>query len=229
MAVWAVIPAAGTGQRFGGDVPKQYAELAGRPLLAHVLELFLTAPGIAGIVVATAPGDERWRALCSSPPRPIVQTIGGESRAESVLAALAAIEERVGASDWALVHDAARPCLTPRDLAGLLEALAQDPVGGLLAMPVVDTLKRADARGRVGATAERAGLWRALTPQMFRYGLLRSALADALAHGVEITDESMAMERAGHAPRLVAGGAGNIKVTRAEDLALAEAVLRARG
>lgn len=229
MAVWAVIPAAGTGQRFGGDVPKQYVEVAGRPLLAHVLDLFLTAPGITGIVVATAPGDERWRALRSRATPPIVQTTGGATRAESVLAALAAIEDRVAPSDWALVHDAARPCLTHQDLAGLLGALAEDPVGGLLAMPVVDTLKRADSRGRVGGTAEREGLWRALTPQMFRYGLLRSALADALAHGVEITDESMAMERAGHAPRLVAGSAGNIKVTRAEDLALAEAILRARG
>lgn len=229
MAVWAIIPAAGTGQRFGGGVPKQYVRVAGRPLLGHVLELFLAAPGITGIVVATAPGDERWRGLWTQASRPIVQASGGATRAESVLAALTAIEERVAPMDWALVHDAARPCLAPEDLARLLEALREDPVGGLLALPVVDTLKRGDAHGRVTATAERAGLWRALTPQMFRYGLLRNALAGALAQGAAITDESAAMERVGHAPRLVAGSAGNVKVTQATDLALVEAILRARG
>lgn len=228
MAVWAIIPAAGTGLRFGGGVPKQYVEVAGRPLLAHVLDLFLTAPGIAGLVLATAPGDERWRTLVTQSPRPVVSALGGATRAESVLAALAAIEDRVSASDWALVHDAARPCLAPEDLERLLETLSEDPVGGLLATPVVDTLKREDGAARVAGTAERAGLWRALTPQMFRYGLLRHALADALAHGIEITDESAAMEGAGHSPRLVAGRADNIKVTRPADLVLVETILHGR-
>lgn len=228
MAVWAIIPAAGAGQRFGAGVPKQYAEVAGRPLLGHVLDLFLAAQGITGLVLATAPGDERWRALVADAKRPVVHATGGATRAESVLAALTAIERRAAESDWALVHDAARPCLSGEDLAHLIAALSDQPVGGLLALPVVDTLKRADAGGGVAGTADRAGLWRALTPQMFRYGLLRSALAEALASGVEITDESAAMERAGHTPRLIAGSTNNIKVTRPADLALVESILRTR-
>lgn len=229
MAVWAIIPAAGSGQRFGGRVPKQYLEVAGKPLLGRVLELFLSAPGIDAVVLATAVGDARWQALVPGvAPRPLIHAIGGATRAASVLSALDAIETHAQRTDWALVHDAARPCLSMHDLDRLLRTLAQDPVGGLLATPVVDTLKQADVNQRVLTTTERTGLWRALTPQMFRYELLRGALRAALSQGVDVTDEASAMEKAGHAPRLVKGAADNIKVTRREDLALAEVILRTR-
>jgi len=229
MSVWAVIPAAGSGQRFGADIPKQYQAVAGKPMLAHVLELLLTAPGIDGLVLVTAPGDTRWRDWVPEPAsRRMFTATGGATRAASVRGALAALEGVAAADDWALVHDAARPCLAAEDLAKLLGELHDDPVGGLLAAPVVDTLKRGDASGHVVATQAREGLWRALTPQMFRYGLLCAALDGALDAGVDVTDEACAMEWAGHAPRLVNGGVDNVKVTRAEDLALAEAVLRAR-
>lgn len=229
MKVWAVIPAAGSGQRFGAGVPKQYQAVAGRPMLAHVLDLLLAAPGIEGLVLVTAAGDTRWKEWVREPAsRRVITATGGATRADSVRAALTALEGMAAAGDWALVHDAARPCLSAEDLERLLDELRDDPVGGLLAAPVVDTLKLGDASGHVAATRDREGLWRALTPQMFRYGLLCSALDGALEAGVEVTDEACAMEWAGHAPRLVTGGVDNVKVTRAEDLALAEAILRSR-
>lgn len=229
MAVWVVIPAAGSGQRFGGDIPKQYLELEGRPLLRHVLDLFFRAPDIDGIVLATAAGDERWRALLpSSPPHPVWNAPGGDTRADSVLSALAALAPRAAGEDWVLVHDAARPCLSDDDLARLVATLRDDPVGGLLAAPVVDTLKRGDETGHVSGTQDRTGLWRALTPQMFRFALLRDALQGALDAGGDVTDEASAVEWAGHRPRLVSGGVDNLKVTRPHDLPLAAAILRAR-
>lgn len=229
MALWAIVPAAGAGERFGGSRPKQYLSLAGRPMLAHVLDLFLDSPLVEGVAVALAEGDEHWPKLRpAQPAKPLVTVVGGATRAASVLAALAAVSGRIGAEDWVLVHDAARPCLDAEDLRRLVAELADDPVGGILAAPVVDTLKRADDDGRIAATVERKGLWRALTPQMFRYGLLRSALASALADGASVTDEAAAVERAGFAPRLVAARAANPKVTRAEDLRVAELILAAR-
>lgn len=224
--IWAVVPAAGVGQRFGERRPKQYLEVGGRPMLARVLALLLAEPEVAGVAVALAPGDPFWPGIAPvAPAKPVITAPGGATRAESVLAALAALAPHAGAGDWALVHDAARPCLEAGELARFIRRLAGDPVGGLLAAPVVDTLKRADAQGRVAATAERSGLWRALTPQMFRFALLRAALRAALERGIAVTDESMAMELAGHAPALVEGGAGNVKITRREDLALAEAIV----
>lgn len=229
MSVWAIVPAAGSGQRFGARSPKQYQMAAGQPLLAHVLDLLLTASGIEGLVLATAASDTRWRdCVPKNNGRKLIAVTGGATRAASVRAALSALEGMALADDWALVHDAARPCLAPQDLSRLLVELHDDPIGGLLAAPVVDTLKRGDESGHVTATEKRDGLWRALTPQMFRYGLLSSALVGALDAGVEVTDEACAMEWAGHTPRLVSGGVDNVKVTRAEDLALAEAILSAR-
>ncbi|MGA7966611.1 MAG: 2-C-methyl-D-erythritol 4-phosphate cytidylyltransferase [Gammaproteobacteria bacterium] len=229
MSVWAIVPAAGSGQRFGAGSPKQYQMAAGQPLLAHVLDLLLTATGIEGLVLATAASDTRWHdCVPKNNGRKLIAVTGGATRAASVRAALSALEGMAVADDWALVHDAARPCLAPQDLSRLLVELHDDPVGGLLAAPVVDTLKRGDESGHVTATEKRDGLWRALTPQMFRYGLLSSALDGALDAGVEVTDEACAMEWAGHTPRLVSGGVDNVKVTRAEDLALAEAILSAR-
>ncbi len=229
MSIWAVVPAAGSGQRFGADIPKQYLDLEGKPLLGHVLDLLLRAPGIDGVVLVAARGDTRWRALVAdSVPRRVLVAEGGATRAESVLSALEVLKEHTRSDDWVLVHDAARPCLAADDLSNLVAALTDDPIGGLLAAPVVDTLKRADESGRVDGTQDRTGLWRALTPQMFRYGLLSKALQGALSAGVEVTDEACAIEWAGHKPLLVSGGIDNIKVTRPEDLPLAAAIMRSR-
>ncbi len=229
MSVWAVVPAAGSGQRFGADIPKQYLDLEGKPLLGHVLDLFLQTYGIDGLVLVAARDDTRWRRLLPDPmPRQVFSAEGGATRAESVLSALETLKEHARPDDWVLVHDAARPCLATEDLANLIETLEDDPIGGLLAAPVVDTLKRADEQGRVAGTQDRNGLWRALTPQMFRYELLLNALRGALAAGVDVTDEACAIEWAGHKPLLVSGGIDNIKVTRPEDLPLAAAIMRSR-
>jgi 2-C-methyl-D-erythritol 4-phosphate cytidylyltransferase len=224
--VFGLIPAAGRGTRMGGDLPKQYAPLAGRPMLQHAIDALLADRRIESVLVVVAAGDERWlpRAVDA---RVEFAATGGASRAESVRNGLARLALRAGAADWVLVHDAARPCLAREELAALIDALTDDPVGGLLALPIADTIKRASG-GRVERTVERAHLWRALTPQMFRLGVLDTALARA--HDLAaITDESSAVESIGHAPRLVPGRASNIKVTRPDDLPLAEAILRLQG
>lgn len=226
-ACWAVVPAAGTGARMGGTVPKQYLPLRGRTVLAHALRPLLDSDRLAGIVLVVSADDERWRAEAPAAGERLLVAEGGAERCHSVLAGLERLADRAAAGDWVLVHDAARPCLSDVDLDRLLDALVDEPVGGLLALPLSDTLKRADAAGRVDATLDRTGLWRAQTPQMFRFGLLRAALSLAVADGVLVTDEAAAMERAGHRPLLVAGSAGNVKVTGPGDLQLAEALLAA--
>ncbi len=224
---WAVVPAAGSGRRMGASTAKQYLPLRGRPLLAHSLAPLLRCPRIEALVLVIAAGDTRWQEAVAPGPR-ILTAPGGAERCHSVLSGLDALAGRAAADDWVLVHDAARPCLAQADLEALFAEIGDDPVGGLLALPLADTLKQADDEHRVAATVPRAGLWRALTPQMFRYGLLRDALAAAVAAGEAVTDEAAAMERAGHRPALVAGSGANLKVTTPEDLALAEAVLRSR-
>lgn len=224
---WAVVPAAGSGRRMGAATAKQYLMLRGRPLLAHALAPLLGCRRIEAVVLVVAPDDTRWQEAISPGPR-ILTAPGGAERCHSVLNGLEALADRAADDDWVLVHDAARPCLPAADVEALFEQLEQDPVGGLLALPLADTLKRADDEHRVAATVPREGLWRALTPQMFRYGLLRQALAAAVAAGDCVTDEAAAIERAGHRPALVAGSGANLKVTTPADLALAEAVLRAR-
>ena len=221
---WAVIPAAGAGRRMASAIPKQYLPLAGRPVIAHTLEVLLNHPRLAGAVVAISPEDEWWPEVVAAQTtdKPVRAVAGGAERAHSVLNALDALAEQAHPDDWALVHDAARPCLNGHDLDRLLTELADDRVGGLLAVPVAETLKQADPAGRVATTVDRSRLWRALTPQMFRLGLLRKALQEALARGQIVTDEAAAMEAAGFAPRLIAGRADNLKITRPEDLALAE-------
>lgn len=218
---WVVIPAAGVGSRMRADRPKQYLPLNGRCLIEHTLDCFLNQPGLSGLVVCLSPLDEWWPDLgCARDPR-ITRADGGRERADSVLNGLQAlIALGAGEQDWVLVHDAARPNLAESDLHNLLHTLQDDPVGGLLAVPVRDTLKLAGPDGRVSSTPDRSLFWQAYTPQMFRLGALRTALHDALAAGVTITDEASAMEWAGQAPRLVEGRADNIKVTRPEDLAL---------
>ena len=218
-AFWAVIPAAGVGARMRADRPKQYLELAGRTILEHSLACFLDHPNLKRVVVGLSVDDPYWPELdCASDSR-IERVDGGKERADTVLKALLRLDE-LGArpSDWVLVHDAARPNLSRGDLDLLLAELADDPIGGLLAVPARDTLKRAGPDGRVAETVDRSVIWQAYTPQMFRFGSLHRSLADALVSGVAVTDEASAIEWSGQAPRLIEGRADNLKVTRPEDL-----------
>ena len=216
---WVVIPAAGIGSRMQADRPKQYLPLAGCSLIEHTLDCFLNQPGLQGLVVSLAENDPYWPELPCAQDLRIRIAPGGRERADSVLNGLETLVA-LGAKpdDWVLVHDAARPNLAASDLHTLLKTLADDPVGGLLAVPVRDTLKQAGADRRVTATPDRSLFWQAYTPQMFRLEALRQALSGALAAGATITDEASAMEWAGQAPLLVEGRADNIKVTRPEDL-----------
>ncbi|QNP40042.1 2-C-methyl-D-erythritol 4-phosphate cytidylyltransferase [Lysobacter solisilvae (ex Woo and Kim 2020)] len=223
--IWAVIPAAGRGTRFGGDIPKQYLEVAGRPLIAHALDALLAHPAIAGAVVALAADDARWPGWTLLHGKPLLRCQGGGERADSVLAALRAIPAHVDGGGLVLVHDAARPNLRGGDIDRLVAAAAQHGDGALLAAPVRDTLKRADEQGRVAGTEPRERLWRALTPQAFRRDALVAALESARAAGVVVTDEAMAMERVGAKPLLVEGREDNLKVTTPADLALARYLL----
>ncbi|HSE12420.1 MAG TPA: 2-C-methyl-D-erythritol 4-phosphate cytidylyltransferase [Rudaea sp.] len=219
--LWCIVPAAGRGSRFGGDIPKQYLMLGGRMLLLHTLERLAAHPQVAGLVVAIAADDSRWPGVRDCAGKPVLTAVGGAQRSDSVLAGLRALRGQVRDDEFVLVHDAARPCVPAQDITRLIEFGI--PAGGaLLAAPLRDTLKRADPAQRVAATEPRAGLWRALTPQLFRLGELSAALESARQAGSEATDEAMAMERMGHRPLLVEGAESNIKVTTPADLALAE-------
>lgn len=219
-----LIPAAGSGARIGGDVPKQYVPIGGRAMLEHSIDALAADARVREIVVVVARDDQRHRSLAPR-ARARVVAAGGASRAESVRNGLRALE--ASGDDWVLVHDAARPCLSPRELARLIDAVIDDEVGGLLAAPLADTLKRAHD-DRVDATLPRQALWRAQTPQMFRRDLLLRAL-EAVPDADAITDESGAVERLGLRPKLVAGSATNVKVTTADDWPLAAAILKAQG
>jgi len=224
-----LIPAAGSGSRMGSDVPKQYLQCLGRPLIAHCLDTFIRSPRIAGVHVVISAEDGDWqRQPLTASSRLFVYRCGGDTRAASVLNGLAAMKD-VADDDWVLVHDAARPGLTKALLDRLLDAVQDDAVGGLLAIPLADTLKRSDSAQRVAATEPRAGLWQAQTPQMFRYALLKKALQNACAMPPDEapTDEAQAIEALGLKPLLVPGELRNLKITYPQDLALAEAILMA--
>jgi 2-C-methyl-D-erythritol 4-phosphate cytidylyltransferase len=225
---WAVVPAAGGGTRMRADRPKQYLSLLGRPILARTLERLGSYPRLRGMLVGIAADDVYWPTLAGGTPNLLGTYAGGDERAQTVLNGLRALAQYAAPDDWVLVHDAARPCLRHSDIDALLDAIAGHPDGGLLALPVSDTVKRADHNGCVVETVSRVGLWRALTPQAFRLAALSAALERALRAGVEITDEASAMEYDGARPRLVHGAADNIKITVPEDLALAEGYLRAQ-
>ncbi|WP_291523006.1 2-C-methyl-D-erythritol 4-phosphate cytidylyltransferase [Acidithiobacillus sp.] len=230
--VWVVIPAGGRGQRFGAAQAKQYVLLRGRPVIAHTLAAFLREPRVAGIQLVL-PGEDiaagAWRELLGPMQEPFLSPVaGGALRADSVRLGLEALlRQGAGVSDWVLVHDAARPCLRREDLLLLLDSLAHSPQGALLAVPVTDTLKRAENAHSLG-TVDREGLWRALTPQAFPLGALLTALEAARGQNLQITDEASAMEWQGWRPRLIHGHGDNIKVTLQDDLVLAAAVLAAR-
>jgi 2-C-methyl-D-erythritol 4-phosphate cytidylyltransferase len=223
---YAIVPAAGSGSRFGAELPKQYLPLAGRPLIYHTLLALCLSPHIERVLVVLAPDDGHWSTHDWRELGPKLETVyaGGATRADSVLAGLHAAETAAAADDWVLVHDAARPCLSQSMIESLVSELSDDPVGGLLAVPVADTLKRSGADNRVTATEPRDGLWQAQTPQMFRYANLRAALEA----GRGVTDEAGAMEAAGYQPKLVKCDATNLKVTFPADLSLAELILFAR-
>ena len=234
---WLVMPAAGRGKRLGGTIPKQFLTVAGRPLIAWALQPFFDDPRCAGVMLAIAPDDVDWVGVRASLPRPVLETTGGAERADSVRLALQALLARgAQAADWVLVHDAARPCISNAEIKALVDAVlahaeADSPAGdlragGLLAVPLADTLKR--GRSRSEATVPREGLWRALTPQMFRLGGLLQALQQAESEGRKPTDEAQAMEWQGSEPLLVGGESTNIKVTTFADLRLVEGILQAR-
>ncbi len=223
-----VIPAAGSGRRFAAATPKQYARLGSSTVIEHALAPFEADVDCASITIAISTDDGLWPAVAARHER-ISSVAGGEQRAHSVRNALRALASHVRADDWVFVHDAARPCFTREDLNKLKQALADHAVGGLLAVPLADTLKRgAGDPAHVQDTLDREGLWRAATPQVFRFGVLLPALDAALESQRLPTDEAQAVEWAGHNPRLVAGRADNIKVTTPDDLLLASAILAAR-
>ncbi|WKX27285.1 2-C-methyl-D-erythritol 4-phosphate cytidylyltransferase [Tatumella ptyseos] len=216
----AVLPAAGIGSRMQSSCPKQYLSIGSKTLLEHSIAALIDHPAIHGVIVALHPEDDRFQQLPIARDPRVRSVIGGATRAESVLAGLSAID--TNAVSWVLVHDAARPCLARQDLERLIALTTHSTVGGLLATPAKDTMKRAvSAEQRVQHSVERADLWHALTPQLFPLSLLKQCLEQALQRGEEITDESSALELAGYQPMLVEGRSDNLKVTRPEDLALA--------
>jgi 2-C-methyl-D-erythritol 4-phosphate cytidylyltransferase len=228
MRYHVVIPAAGSGRRFASSTPKQYARLGSSTVIELALAPFEADADCASITAAISPDDGYWPAVAQRHAH-VIPVAGGAQRAHSVLNALRALASHVRADDWVFVHDAARPCFTREDLAKLKQALADHPVGGLLAVPLADTLKRGGGDpARVEDTLDREGLWRAATPQVFRFGVLLPALDAALESQRLPTDEAQAVEWAGHQPRLVAGRGDNIKVTTPDDLLLASAILAAR-
>ena len=221
MAHYALVPAAGSGSRFGGELPKQYLMLQGKPLLQHALDRLLAQFPLARLYVVLAPDDELFEAMITVTSNVIVLRCGGRTRGASVHNALSRM---TGVDDdWIVVHDGARPCVDAESSLRLQRELANDDVGGFLALPVTDTLKRVDDDSRVVRTEPREGLWRAQTPQMFRFGVLRRAFALPGLDG--FTDEAQAVERLGLKPRAVVGNAFNVKVTFPDDLALASAIL----
>ncbi len=225
--LWCVVPAAGRGSRFGGDIPKQYVAIAGKPLLNWTIEVLAAHPRVAGLMVVLAADDAHWVPVESISGKPVLTCIGGGERADSVLAGLQALPSSVQSQDFVLVHDAARPCVRAADIDSLIEHGMQSG-GALLAAPLRDTLKRAGSDPRVAITEPRDARWRALTPQLFRRAELIGALHRARAAGIAVTDEAMAMELAGFHPLLVEGSDDNLKVTTASDRDLAEYLLGMR-
>jgi 2-C-methyl-D-erythritol 4-phosphate cytidylyltransferase len=226
-SLWLIVPAAGIGQRMAAERPKQYLRVDGEYILDITLRRLLEALPAVGCMVPLSPTDHWWAGTNASADSRIATCAGGSERATSVLNALQALAPKAENDDWVLVHDAARPCVAADDLKRLLEKAGAHSAGGILAAPVTDTLKMASSQApdTVTSTVDRRHLWRALTPQMFRYGLLRDALKNALSQGFAITDEASAMERDGHRPLLVEGRPDNIKITVPADLALAGFIL----
>ncbi len=217
---WGIVPAAGVGKRMQADRPKQYLELAGKTVIEQTLSRLLQAGVFEAIAVAISSDDPYWPQLPIAQHEKILTAAGGKERADSVLSALKAISGKASDDDWVLVHDAARPCIAASDIHHLIACLIHDDVGGILALSSHDTLKNVQD-GRIAGTLNRNHIWRALTPQMFRYGTLKTALEEAEGNP-DITDEASALELKGRQPKIVEGRPDNIKITRPEDLPLAQ-------
>ncbi|HVK99147.1 MAG TPA: 2-C-methyl-D-erythritol 4-phosphate cytidylyltransferase [Dongiaceae bacterium] len=225
--LWCVVPAAGVGKRFGSAMPKQYLPLLDKTVCEHTLERLLQLPEIRRVVVCLSNEDAHFARLSVAQDKRIHTTPGGAERCHSVLNGLKALTAEANADDWVLVHDVARPCVRPDDIQKLVtQVIAINAIGGILASPVRDTMKRSDSSNRITETVCRNQLWHALTPQLFRLGQLRDALESALVANALVTDEASALERAGHQPLLVEGYPDNIKITHPQDLPLAELFLR---
>ena len=219
---WVVVPAAGVGKRMGSSIPKQYLKLAGRPVIDHTLERVLLHPMIDGVYVALGEEDSWWPNTEFADHPDLVRVEGGAERCFSVLNALEQLQSRARPDDWVLVHDAARPCLRRKDVDHLIGMLESHDAGGLLGVPVRDTMKRTSKTDEVVRTVDRNHLWHAFTPQMFRFDRLLNAMRGAINAGHLVTDEASAIEWAGDKPLMVEGHPDNIKITRPEDLPLAE-------
>jgi 2-C-methyl-D-erythritol 4-phosphate cytidylyltransferase len=222
---WAIVPAAGIGARMCAAKPKQYLPLAGKTIIEQTLERLLQLPFLTGIVVAIASDDDYWPELNISRHPKIHRVTGGAERADSVLSALNFLQGKLGEQDWVMVHDAARPCVELASIEILCAQLGEDPVGGILALPVTDTVKKVGADNAIECTIDRRVLWQAQTPQLFRFQLLRDCLSQTLARNENITDEASAVELCGFTAKVVESTGDNIKVTRPGDLALAEFIL----
>ncbi|OZY85837.1 2-C-methyl-D-erythritol 4-phosphate cytidylyltransferase [Cellvibrio mixtus] len=224
-AYWVVVPAAGVGARMGADCPKQYLPLLQKTVIEHTLSRLLAIKGLAGVYVALGSQDAHWKQLPIAVHPAIYPVEGAAERAGSVLNALIALSDVAQEDDWVLVHDAARPCITQQDIESLIRCVADHPVGGILGVPVSDTLKNV-SDGHILSTIDRSALWQAQTPQMFRVGLLRACLQRALAEKKIITDEASALEAFGYKPLMVKGRSSNIKITYPDDLAIAGFLLQ---
>ncbi len=225
MTTWVIVPAAGVGRRFGGDRPKQYEKLLGKSVIEHTLKRLLELENTQ-IVVALSPVDTQWQQLSVFQSTRIQTTVGGDERADSVRLALESLQGKAEQDDWVLVHDVARPCVRVQDIKNLITQLANHTVGGVLATPVSDTVKRVLNQFDIDSTEDRSQLWAAQTPQMFRYGLLLEGLKTAVQQQCQPTDESAAIEQLGHTPIVVQGSRDNIKITRFEDMAIAQAIMK---
>lgn len=224
-AYWIVVPAAGIGARMGANFPKQYLPLAGKTVIEHTLERLLELPNIAGIYLVLSEQDSYWAELPLAQDARIRRVAGGAERCDSVLNALEQLQAIASYDDWVLVHDAARPCIQIASVLQLIDQVKNHPVGGILGVPVSDTLKQV-ADSIIQSTADRRLLWQAQTPQMFRLSLLRDCLQRALAEGKMITDESSALEAYGYQPLMIQGRSDNIKITRPEDLSIAAMLIQ---
>jgi 2-C-methyl-D-erythritol 4-phosphate cytidylyltransferase len=215
---WVVIPAAGVGARMGVDIPKQYISINDKTIIEYTIDCFIERDEIEGVVIAISKTDEYWPDMEISSHRKIITAPGGDERYQSVFNGLKVLQDKADDNDWVLVHDAARPCLSQSAIDRLMINLRKNDVGGILALPCRDTMKRANESGDIVETVERDSLWHAQTPQMFKYGKLKTAIEKVLSEDIVVTDEAMAMEFSGYKPMLVQGHQENIKVTHKDDL-----------
>ncbi len=224
-AYWVIVPAAGVGSRMGANCPKQYLPLLNKTVIEHTLERLLSISKVNKVYLALSETDDLWEQLHCAQNSNIVRVKGGSERADSVLRGLYELSLSASDNDWVLVHDAARPCIRAQEIEKLIDTVADHPVGGILAVPVSDTLKQVSL-SNIDKTIDRTPLWQAQTPQLFRVGLLRDCLQRALVEGRAITDESSALEAYGYQPLVVQGRSDNIKITRQEDLAIAAMLMQ---